>query len=233
MRADGKQMPSKPKIKSMHHVHENQMAFDPASLGFPSILGCQAICFHTSRGLYGFHDLKSGSNQTMTEAEAGAAKLRTFANWVTGLFQHGEVGVALFGVINRDEQYNPDTAGNAEWKGVLLGLAGSLVFTGAVYGARITSHLEKKSSDKEKSVYVQFDLAGGNCRVGFKRWSKMSADFAHKVKPTVQNVVVLRGDTFQSEPLYGKGLVAPVVRQDPNKGFNLNPIALKQFFKFQ
>jgi hypothetical protein len=223
----------------MHFIHENQMAFDSGGLGFPSILGCQAICLHTSRGLYGFHDAKSGTQLRggMSPTQVSNEKLGVFANWVTGLLQVGETRIALYGVINRDEQYNPDTAGNAEWKAVLLGLAGAFVpeFAGAVYGTRINNHLEKKTSDKDKSVYVQFDLSGNACTVGFKRWSKMKADMVNKVTPTVQEAVVYRKNTsaFQAEPLYGSGKVAPVVRQDSTKGFNLNTIALKQFLKFQ
>jgi hypothetical protein len=219
----------------MHWVYENQMAFDNAELGFPSILGCQAICFHTTRGLYGFHDMKSGTQTAggMTSAQVSDAKLAIFAKWVTDAFQTGETGIALYGVINRDEQYNPDAAGNADWKTVLLGLAGRLTFTGPVLGSRINSHLEKKSSDKDKSVYVQFDLAGNSCSVGFKRWSKLEGDTNNKEKPTDQKVVVYRKTAFQSEDLYGQGKVAPVVRKDSSKGFNLNRIAIKQFIKFQ
>lgn len=152
---------------------------------------------------------------------------------MTDSFQTGETGVALYGVINRDEQYNPDAAGNAEWKSVLLGLAGNLVFTGDVLGARINSHLEKKTSDKDKSVYVQFDLAGNDCTLGFKRGSKLEADTKNKVTPAVQRSVVYRDPAFQAEDLYGSGKVAPVVRKDASKGFNLNRIAIKQFFKFR
>jgi len=217
----------------MHFVHENQMAFDTAGLGFPSILGCQAICYHTSRGLYGFHDAKSGQRGTMTATQVSNAKLGVFATWVTSLFQIGEAPIALYGVINRDEQYNPDTAGNAEWKAVLLGLSGALGFTGAVYGSRINNHLEKKSSSEDKSVYVQFDLAGNACTVGFKRWSKMDTDMGNKVTPVVQRAVVYRDPVFQAENLYGSGKVAPVVRKDTSKGFNLNRIATRKFIRFQ
>lgn len=211
------------------------MAFDHASLGFPSILGCQAICFQTSRGLYGFHDAKSGQRGTMTVTGVSNAKLKIFAKWVTDGFQTGETGVALYGVINRDEQYNPDSAGNAEWKTVLLGLAGddALGFAGPVMGARINSHLEKKSSEEDKSAYVQFDLAGNTCTVAFKRWSKMEADNKNKVTPGAQKSVVYRDPAFQAENLYGSGKVAPVVRKDTSKGFNLNRIAVKEFIKFQ
>ena len=78
----------------MHWVYENQMAFDNAELGFPSILGCQAICFHTTRGLYGFHDMKSGTQTAggMTSAQVSDAKLAIFAKWVTDAFQTGETG---------------------------------------------------------------------------------------------------------------------------------------------
>jgi hypothetical protein len=220
-------------VLSVHYIHENQMAFDAAALGFPSILGCQAICLHTSRGLYGFHDAKSGQRGAMTLTDVSNAKLAVFANWVTSRTGVGERSIALYGVINRDEQYNPDAAGNAEWKGVLLGLAGSLRFTGDVYGARINGHLEKKSSDKDKSAYVQFDVAGNNCMVGFKRWSKMAVDNQKKVTPAVQKAVNWRTDAYQAEDLYGSGKVAPVVRKDSTKAFNLNLIALKQFMKFQ
>ena len=211
------------------------MAFDHTCLGFPSILGCQAICFQTSRGLYGFHDAKSGQRGTMTVTGVSNAKLKIFAKWVTDGFQTGETGVALYGIINRDEQYNPDAAGNAEWKAVLLGVAGTdaLGFAGPVLGARINSNLEKKSSEKDKSAYVQFDLVGNNCTVAFKRWSKMEADNKHKVAPVAQKSVVYRDPVFQAEDLYGSGKVAPVVRKDASKGFNLNRIAVQQFIKFQ
>jgi hypothetical protein len=49
----------------------------------------------------------------------------------------------------------------------------------------------------------------------------------------MQKAVVYRTSAFQAEPLYGSGKVAPVVRQDSTKGFNLNRIALKQFSRFQ
>jgi hypothetical protein len=212
------------------------MAFDTAELGFPSILGCQAICFHTTRGLYGFHDLKSGTHGDETAAQVSDAKLQIFAKWVKDdCLQRGETGIALYGIINRDEQYHPDAAGNADWKSVLLGLAGHLTFTGPVLGSRINSHLEKKSSKQEKSVYVEFSLAGNVCSVGFKRWSKLEADTKNKEKPTDQKIVVYRKPAlaFQAEDLYGQGKVAPVVRKDASKGFNLNRIAVKQFIKFQ
>ena len=213
----------------MHYVYENQYAFDAGSLGFPSILGCQAICFHTSRGLYGFHDAKSGARLGMSAADVSNAKLAEFAGWVQGEMQAGETGTALIGVINQGEQYTASTAGNAEWKAVLTGLATSLGFAGDIRGARVSSHVESGGS-----IYVQFDVAGNDCAVGFKRWSKLDSDHQHKVQPTSQGRVIWDkgASSYGAAPLYGSGTVAPVVRKNTNKGLNLNKIATKKFLTF-
>lgn len=214
----------------MHHIHENQMAFDTGSLGFPSILGCQAICVHTSRGLYGFHDAKSGARGTLTGVQVSDAKLSIFATWVASKMQPTETQTAIYGVINRSEQYTASATGNADWATVLTNLAQAMNFTGDVYGARINSHVEKKGN--ERSVYVEFNLAGNDVTVGFKRWSKMDFDATNKVLPQVQDRVIPSGLGFASAGLYGSGTVAPTIRKD-GKAFNLNTIAMKKFFKFQ
>lgn len=220
----------------MHIVPENQMAYDATALGFPSILGCQAICLQTSRGLYGFHDLKTSEKTlniggSLTAQQAGDAKLTEFANWVNGKLRQNETVTALYGVINRGEQYIPSPSGNADWKSVLLGLANALNFNGPVYGARINSHVEKKGA--ERSVYVQFDQAGGVVSVGYKRWSKMGVDDSSKAKPGNQKRVVWRKNAFATEALFGQGLVAPVIRTDGKTDFNLNRIAVKKYHEFQ
>ena len=215
----------------MHYVDENHLAFDPASLGFPSILGCQAICLQTSRGLYGFHDYKSGTQGRLEDAtplDVSNDKLTLFARWIADHKDPNEVFVALYGVINRAQQYATTVSGVADWESVLMGLASALEFTGDVYGARLNSHLGTNDS-----AYVQFDLVGPSCAVGFKRWSKMSADIHNKVTPVVQQRVVSRGGTFVTENLYGRGQVAPVVRKVATKGFNLNKLSKSQFTKFQ
>ena len=118
---------------------------------------------------------------------------------------------------------------------MLLGLVGptALDFAGDVFAARINNHLEKKTSDKVKSVYVEFDAAGGACTVRFKRWSKMELDDKNKVLPAVQGRIIPDGNAFKADALHGSGKVAPVVRKDDFKGFNLNRIAVKTFLKLQ
>jgi hypothetical protein len=215
----------------LDYIGENNLAFDPGALGFPSIMGCQAICLHTSRGLYGFHDYKSGKQggrDDMTPLEVSNQKLSVFADWVTDKKADTEEMMNLYGVINRGEQYAASSGGNAGWKSVLVGLANSLKFTGPVYGARINSHIATG-----ESAYVQFDLLDSKVAVGFKRWSKMGLDNANKVVPDDQSRIVSRDGAFGQEDLYGSGRIAPVYRKDASKGFNLNRIAVKQFTKFQ
>ncbi|MEM9060638.1 MAG: hypothetical protein AAGD13_09265 [Pseudomonadota bacterium] len=74
----------------MQYIPENDMAFDAAELGCASIGACQAICIHTSRGLSGFHDLKSaksGGRKAMSSLQISNAKLGQFPAWVVGSMQ--------------------------------------------------------------------------------------------------------------------------------------------------
>lgn len=213
----------------MHYIPEDQMAFDASKLGFPSVYGCQAICVHSSRGLYGFHDLKTGSKLHMTATQAGDAKLSVFGAWVLRQMQSSENLIAVYGVINRGQQYSADTTGNAEWSAVLTSLSQAMNFTGNVYGARIDSHVSKKDS-----AYIEYSLAGNYVTVGFKRWSKMESDHNHPVQPQLQGRVKFdsKTQTFDPLPLFGKGLVSPALRKD-GKNLNLNLIATKKFIQFQ
>lgn len=219
----------------MQFIPENDMAFDPDELGFPSIFGCQAVCVHTSRGLYGFHDYKSakqGGRDHMTDVQISSAKLGQFATWVGDTMNDGETISAIYGIINRNNQYNSDTAGNNDWKTVLLDLADQLTFAGKVYGHRLNSN---KHLPNDQSAYVKATLNGGVVSIGYKRWSKMKADHQNKitVDHDVHKRVVWRQDSFETENLYGSGKVSPVLRDHATKGENLNMIGLQQFQEFQ
>lgn len=218
----------------MHYLPENNCGFDPSSLGFPSIKGCQAICYQTTRGLYGFHDYKAGGAFYDNDDDAvtkSKKKLQAFASWVASQSQIGETGVAIYGVINRTHQYTSDTAGNQEWGNVLRDLANSLGFGGSVKGARVSSHVKP-----DDSIYVVYDTTGGSMKIGFKRWSKMTTDSTNLVTPVSQartRPVGGPGGGFQTSALPGHGKVSPVVRQDVTKSVNLNDIPLKKFVTFQ
>ena len=86
----------------MDYIGENNLAFDSGALGFPSIFGCQAICLHTSLGLYGFHDFKSGKQggrDDMSPIQVSNKKLGVFAEWVDAEMSVGEKMIALYGGV--------------------------------------------------------------------------------------------------------------------------------------
>ena len=141
----------------MHYVGNNHLAFDSQSLGFPSILGCQAVCFHVTGGLYGFHDMRSFGG-----AAVDTAKAKAFKTWAKANGPGIAAGQALYGVINQQHGYTQDAAGELEWKTMLLGVATALKFGGPVYGVRVISHVGKADS-----LYVQLDLAGGAVSISY------------------------------------------------------------------
>ncbi|MHB8476553.1 MAG: hypothetical protein ACYDBZ_09750 [Steroidobacteraceae bacterium] len=215
----------------MHYVGNNHVAFDPQALGFPSILGCQAVCFHVAGGLYGFHDMKSVGGVAVD-----ATKAQAFATWAA---HHGPgiaAGQALYGVINQSHQYTHNAAGEREWKTMLLGVATALAFVGPVYGARITSHVGKADS-----LYVRFDLAGAEVSIACKRWSKMHQVAGSSVNPDMQGVVRRTSHPYAPVQTFGSITVKDNVnetvqlvrRTDSSKDENLNVVPSDKITQFR
>jgi hypothetical protein len=222
----------------MHYVGNNHIAFDQQSLAFPSIKGCQAVCFHAHGGLYGFHDYK-GAGGAGVDSEKAAA----FAAWA-GINGTGDItqGQALYGVINQEHQYSRDTAGEQAWQTMLLGVATALNFTGPIYGVRITSHVGKSDS-----LYVRCDLAGGQVQISWKRWSKMESA-GNELNPDDQALLrpaksaeidpsLIRADTrpYVAESVKDNEYqpVHAVRRRDQTKGQNLHIVATKKIVQFR
>ncbi|MDH6146540.1 MULTISPECIES: hypothetical protein [Paraburkholderia] len=224
----------------MHYVGNNHVAFDTQSLGFPSIKGCQAVCFQVSGGLYGFHDYKGAGGAGVDDAKAHA-----FASWAE---QQGTADitarVALYGVINQEHQYTHDTSGEQDWKAMLLGVARELGFDGPVYGVRVTSHVGKADS-----LYVRFDRVHDTMRISYKRWTKMERDTKASplnpdqqalLRPAKSSEVDPRSIAHDTRPYVAESLkdyeyedVYPVRRKDPGKAENLNIVASKKITQFR
>ena len=154
----------------MLQLNSNDYGYDGQTLGFPSVMGCQAIVLLTSQGLYGLHDLKAGT--------AAAAKIKAdfWTNWVvTTMGQKGKVQMhKLYGVINNEHQYGATTEGNDDWDKTLRYISEQLGFDGDICKYRITTHI-----DKGGSLYIRFDDAhDGTCTIQYKRWSKMHSNDA-------------------------------------------------------
>lgn len=152
----------------MLFLNSNDYGFDAQSLGFPSVMGCQALVLLTSQGLYGLHDLKAGA------AEAARLKIEFFADWVRATFaaKGGGNKLRLYGVINNTQQYTNNAFGNGEWDAMLRHLAEALEFDGPISKYRVNKHIDRKGS-----IYIRFDNAHDDtCLIRYKRWSKMESD---------------------------------------------------------
>lgn len=224
----------------MHYVGNNHVAFDPQSLGFPSIQSCQAVCFQVNGGLYGFHDYKGSGGVEVDKAKASAFAQWARANGTASL----DGGVALYGVINQSHQYTRDRAGEQEWRTMLLDVSDRLRFDGSIYGVRVTSHVGRADS-----LYVRFDIVGSDVRISYKRWSKMEQDKSATplnpdnqalVRPAKSTEVDAQLITAHSRPYTTQTLkdyeyedVLPVRRTDPTKGENLNIVASRRITQFR
>jgi hypothetical protein len=154
----------------MKYIGNNHIGFDANALGFPSVKGCQVVVYQTTNGLYGFHDMKGGGGLDIDTAKANA-----FAFWVQNHHQtHFQESIRLFGVINQTHQYYNTTAGNTQWRNMLIGIANALRFSGPIHGVRITDHVGANDS-----LYIRFDVNQNNCQIRYKRWSKMGFDMAN------------------------------------------------------
>lgn len=158
----------------MVYVGNNHVGFDANALGFPSILGCQAVVYQTTQGLFGFHDMKGGGvvEGLVSQTDIDSAKAAAFAQFVQGTnIPHQAHARQIYGVINQTQQYGTDQEGVTAWQTMLLGVAAALGFNGPIYGYRVTKHVGKADS-----IYVRFDAVGTECTISFKRWSKMELD---------------------------------------------------------
>jgi hypothetical protein len=219
----------------MQYLGNNHVGFDNMALGFPSIFGCQAIVYHTESGLFGMHDMKSGAGMATQEAVV-AGKSTAFVDWIARQAHGASKGIALYGVINRNEQYAYTGAGIAEWSDMLIDLAEQLDarfgFDGPVSGARINSHVKKGGS-----VYVRFDGHGQECQVSYKRWTKLENDQETMHSPDTQAVLQRRSQMtgeFNSVTLSDTEYDdAYVVRRIGPKPMNMHLIATAKFQEFR
>jgi hypothetical protein len=211
----------------MHYLGNNHVGFDALALGFPSIKGCQAVIYHVKAGLFGCHDMKSGAGFSTAEAVT-TGKATAFANWVSKHANGSSPGVALYGVVNRNEQYQDDTAGNAEWDAMLIEVADKLRFDGSIYGARVNSHVKQGDS-----IYVVAEVQGNDCHIKWKRWEKMKQVAGSEHSHADQ--AVLRRQSIATGAFNTVGLpddpnedAKTVARKKAGKSENLNLFAVAQ-----
>jgi hypothetical protein len=146
----------------------NQVGFDPAALGFPSVQSCQALVYQTDIGLFGFHASSSSLPVHEKKCDAFALFVQNRSIAHAGAVVNTR-GVCVIGVITRYERFGDKQGTKDNWGNELTAFADALGFTGNVYGIQVSSHV-----DKNESIYVRFDwVANARCKVRYKRWTKM------------------------------------------------------------
>lgn len=157
-------------------VGENEVAFDPQELGFPSIHGCQAIVYQTNAGLFGYHSYGgSGDDAFQPRATKFAEFVNSHgvaANQATRLY-----GVAFVG----DNRRGYSGQAKAKWKIELLAYAGALHYTGKISGYDLQKSLPVSST----SAYVEFRKNGQKCDVFIREWTaaEQTTKIASKPNP--------------------------------------------------
>jgi hypothetical protein len=218
----------------MLYLGNNHIGFDTQALGFPSVMGCQAVVYQTRQGIYGFHDMKGGGT-----ADVDAAKADAFRSFVQGHHMaHATDALQIYGVINQTQQYGKDAAEVQKWRTMLLGIATALGFHGPVYGFRVDKHVSKNDS-----LYIRYDVDGNKCIIRYKRWSKMELDKTNQLvlQPNVQQALGKDSPYGQPAhfkvtnpfddlyPVMRKGKTPSAVAPDEGDLNTVNPSALQQF----
>jgi len=160
----------------MEYLGTNEIGYDPKSLGFPSVKTCQAIVYGTNAGLFGYHDAFGSLKQLKQKADV-------FVQFVQAESMNHAAFKSRFliGIIVKKERWDPSM--DADWLEELSTLAEKLHYTGGIWGARITDHMEDAQGH---AAYIRVDASGifePRCKVRFKRQSKME-DYGGVLPPT-------------------------------------------------
>jgi hypothetical protein len=146
----------------VRYLLEHEAGFDTERLGYPSILGCIAICYLTDVGLFGFHNAgNSAPAHWRKRADA-------FGQFVRGFGKCS--GRALYGVSfvgNNDRGYTPGKV-TQDWKQELKTFAKVLHFGGKVSGYDLA---QTGFQNNKHSAYVEFRKVGAACYIYVKPWT--------------------------------------------------------------
>ena len=151
----------------MLHLSMNQVGFDARALGFPSVLGCNAIVLQTRQGLIGLHNYGGDSPDQFAPR---AAAFKAFAQRCN--IVHSAHGCNLYSTINvRHSNRSKDGLDKKIWKDELVAFAKALNFAGPIVLVALRQHV----GGLQDSVYIQYELngLGEECKIKYKKWAKM------------------------------------------------------------
>lgn len=181
----------------MLHLYNNQVGYDRTALGFPSVMGCNAIVYQTPQAIFGLH------NYGGTEKSSLVPRADAFRRYVQSTnIAHEGTGKHLYSVIHGEHRYYDKDKYNAEWEDELKAIAQALKHRGPIHLVRVVKHIS--ASTVKDGLYIQFNINKvlGGCSISYKRWSKMQ-DVKTEKKPVSGNLQELakRQDTYEvAEP---------------------------------
>jgi hypothetical protein len=168
----------------MIYLSENEVGFDTQGLGFPSIRGCHAIVYVTSRGLFGLHNYGGDLARDWPE------RSEAFKDFVTSHASGDGTGKALYGVCFATTQRAYGVGASTQklnWTGELTAFADKLGFTGAIYGYDIAG------KGFPPPAYVHVTSAGATCVIQVKPWDKADAGEGPNPSPADYQMIARRG----------------------------------------
>lgn len=155
----------------MKYLMESDMAFDLTGLGFPSVKGCLALVYQTTRGLYGAHWTQCNQENQGYNAELFRDFVRTHAGG-------SPTATRLYGVTFVSERYANNKY--SEWRTEMGIFAEKLGFTGRTSGYDLT----KSFPGGNRSAYVEYNPSGDKCNVYIREWGAKEMPHARTTNPT-------------------------------------------------
>jgi hypothetical protein len=143
----------------MKYLMEHEVGFDVNVLGFPSIMGCHAIVYQTSMGIFGYHVAGSSRSELWQPSANG------FQSFVQSLGGRTP-GSRLYGVTfsgNNQRGYEGDKKNS--WKAELITFADTLNYKGRISGYDLS-----KTLGRDASAYVEYRVNGDKCDVFIRKW---------------------------------------------------------------
>lgn len=168
------------------YLLEREAGFSTEGIGFPSIFGCIAIVYRTTRGVFGFHNA-GGSSEAQFEVRGAE-----FAQYVASHPQGKDaVGTHLYGItfVQRERGYALHQQRRMWAREVDMFGRCLAYFDGPISGVDLTD------TGWKRSAYVDFSVARDRCDIGIKVWN--DAD-----KTTGRNP----GDNTRQKSLIGSNL---------------------------
>lgn len=171
------------------YLAEDQVGFDPALIGFPTLGGCMGLAIQTDSGLHGFH-IPPGHED----------RCQAFANTFSGQPAKRLLSCARWKIRYGNAGKNGEPNAFLSWLSEITKIAGMLKFSGPVVGLNLSDTL--KIEDPAESAYCQFDIsASSGLGIGFSLTSNTAPTTVYDLDTPIRRIA---GNMSSSVPYKGK-----------------------------